>query len=218
MRNMRTIAYCAVAAMFTLNGPASAQNWDEATDGRGDAGEFLNTTQVTSGIGPLTTITGVLPGPNDVDIYRILITDPVTFSASSTGGLPYGPPRLFLFDAAGFGVTGYFDSTNLGASLSGVNVSTAGVYCLVMSGQPYPLGEDKGDKAVWFPGGGTDLERVPDGLGAGLPLGSWSPSIEPYDPTDYTLTLQGAAYAPEPATLSLLGIGSLTILRRRRKR
>jgi hypothetical protein len=217
MKNIRMIGYCAVVALFALAGPAYAQNWDEATDGRGDAGDLLSTAQVTSGIGPLTTITGILPGPGDVDIYRILITNPVTFSASSTADLPYGPPRLFLFDAAGFGVTGYFDSTNLGASLSDVNVSTASVYYLVMSGFSHPQGDDKGDKAIWFPGGRADLERVPDGIGAGLPLNSWSPSIQPYDPTNYTITLQGAAYTPEPATISLMTIGGLALLRRRRK-
>jgi len=204
--------------MFALTGLASAQNWDEATDGGGDAGELLGIAQVTSGGGSLTTITGVLPGPYDVDLYRILITSPTTFSASSTGDLTFGPPRLFLFDAAGLGVTGYSDSTNRGATLSSVNVSSTEVYYLAMSGFSYPEGNDGSNKAMWFPGGEADLERVPDGIGSGLPLNNWSPTIKPLGPTDYTITLQGAAYAPEPASLLLLGAGAAGLLAGRRRR
>lgn len=49
---------------------------------------------------------------------------------------------------------------------------------------------------------------------AGMPLGDWRPM---YEPPDFTQTLDLAfVITPEPATIALLGLGALALLRRKR--
>lgn len=178
---------------------AAATVWNEA----GDAGHFTGTADVVAGSGPLNQINGVFPGPDDVDMFLIRITDPNAFSAIGTGAFPFGPPRMFLFDASGIGVAGYFDSTNGGAALSSANVSSAGLYYLAYSGFSYPEDNISSGQAIWLQTP-TDIERVPDGVGAVNAVAGWSASIVPYAPTNYTINLTGAAYVPEPASGLLL--------------
>lgn len=210
--------YRGIAGVFAavlLCASASAQIWDETIDGGGEADALPGTAQVIASSGPLNQITGVLPGPDDVDTYALLITNPAAFSAASTGGFPYGPPRLFLLDAAGNGVSGYFDSTNTGASLSGAFVPSSGLYYLAISGFSHPV--DAFNNDIWFGTGSADVERAPDGLGATSPIGSWSGSPVPYGPHSYTITLTGAAPVPEPGTVSLLLVAGGAALTRRRR-
>ncbi|RYG28219.1 hypothetical protein EON81_28895, partial [bacterium] len=62
-----------------LVGAANAQTFTETTD----AGNSLATAVTpTSANGTLSTINGFNPIGGDVDIYRIFISDPSTFSAS----------------------------------------------------------------------------------------------------------------------------------------
>ena len=206
-----------VILIVSLAATASATTWDETTDGGGDAGELITSAQILSGTGPLTQITGIADGPYDNDVYAFHITNPTIFSASSTGGFTFGPPRLYLFDASGIGVAGYEDSTNTGASLSDQFVAASGLYYLALS--PFSHPRDVADLALWDTLGATDIERQPDGLGAANPLDDWSPSIVPVSFDTYTITLTGAGFSsavPEPAGLGLVGMALVALRRRRR--
>ncbi|MDP6545797.1 MAG: PEP-CTERM sorting domain-containing protein [Phycisphaerae bacterium] len=211
-----TVCLLALGLLVLPASEASAQTWDEAIDGGGDAGDLLGSTQVTTGAGALTQITGVLVGPEDVDLYRISITSASTFSATSTGGFSHPPHRLYLFDALGNGISGYKDANNTGALLSDAFVVAPGVYHLALSGFSHPM--TAGNLDLWDANGAADVELAPDGAGAAGLFDDWSPSIVPASLDSYTITLTGAEYAPEPATMTLLALGGLAVLRRRRRR
>ena len=55
----------------------------------------------------------------------------------------------------------------------------------------------------------------PDGPGGGSPLISWEPSGA-NGGSPYNILLTGSKGIPEPATLGLLGLGALAMIRRRR--
>ena len=200
-----------VGSGFFAASQSYATVWNEASD----AGNLPGTADIVAGTGALNQINGVFPGPNDIDMYLIRITDPNSFSATGTGGLPFGPPRIFLFDASGVGVAGYFDSSNTGAALSSTFVTSPGLYYLAYSGFSHPYDSTTLGVVLWQPSP-ADTERAPDGPAAANPVQDWSPSILPYGPTNYTINLTGAAYVPEPgaATIALLGVMA-GVLRRR---
>src|SRR5207302_10698006 len=92
---------------------AGAIPWMEV----GDAGDLRATAQVPIGSGPLSSIFGsiLLTSATDADLYRIHISTPSTFSATTLGtvGLPgtqLPNSQLFLFNAAGLGVYGRDDN------------------------------------------------------------------------------------------------------------
>jgi hypothetical protein len=89
-------------AVAALMASAGANTWDETADGGGDAGDLPATAQVVSGSGPLTAITGNL-GASDVDMYQIIICDPLIFEATTVGGATFDT-QLWLFDLNGNGV------------------------------------------------------------------------------------------------------------------
>ena len=211
---IRALAIGLFVVAGTLAGPAAAAVWDETTDGGGDAGTLIATAQLPAGVGQLTQITGMIPGPEDVDLYALYIPNPAAFSAVSTDGFTYSTPRLFLFDATGLGVAGYIDSTNTGAALSSSLVTAPGVYYLALSGWSYP--ENAPSQNLWTNPGVYDIERAPDGIAAAATLNDWTPSIVPVSFDDYTIDLTGATFVPEPMTLSLLAIGGIAMIRKRR--
>jgi len=68
----------------------------------GDAGNLPGTAQDPGGVGPLTSITGNAGG-FDEDMYRICITNPFGFSATTVGMASFDT-QLFLLDSTGRGV------------------------------------------------------------------------------------------------------------------
>src|SRR5688500_9910785 len=79
---------------------AQGSTWTEM----GDAGDLLGSAQTPTG--ELTTITGIASTSLDVDLYRIFISSPSTFSASVSGGDGSGlyNSALALFNENGLGV------------------------------------------------------------------------------------------------------------------
>jgi len=183
----RWINCAIVSGAVVFSASTHATVWNEA----GDAGGLPKTAQVVVGAGALNQINGHVTGPNDVEMYLIRVVNPAAFSASATAGLTFGPPSLLLFDAQGFGVTGYDDSTNTGAAISAANVNAAGLYFLAYSASALPF--DAKFNALWQDNP-RDVERAPDGHGAANPIAFWGPTILPYALDEYTIALTGTRY------------------------
>lgn len=88
--------------MFVLQSRAVAAIWTEAED----AGEFPYTADAPIGQGDLTRIDGTLidlgGNVDDIDLYRIYIASPDTFSVVTSASLSVdNDAQLYLFDAAG---------------------------------------------------------------------------------------------------------------------
>src|SRR4051794_13423863 len=99
------LGFTAVAAFLSLPQTLPAAVWAEV----GDAGQTIPTSQGT-GLPEgqsLTQIFGSLSAPNDVDLFRISITTPSTFSATTaniltnTSGID---TQLYLFNFNGTAV------------------------------------------------------------------------------------------------------------------
>ncbi len=154
-----------MAAAALLGGVANGQTWTES----GDAPNLLPG-QETQGSGALTQIDGNHDA-NDADLFKITITDASTFSATTTGGSSLDT-QLFLFDANGMGVTHDDDDPNGGlqSRITGQFVSGPGVYYLAISA--YNMDPSSSGGTIWA-NSPFNVERAPDGPGAGSPLLSW---------------------------------------------
>ena len=95
--------------------PAHAVNWQEA----GDAGDLLSAAQEPLGNGALRNIRGTISTNADVDLYKIFISSPTTFSASVTSTSGNFDSVLALFNSGGYGVYGN-DDAKLGDSGAGL--------------------------------------------------------------------------------------------------
>jgi len=161
----------------------------------GDAGELITTSQnTTGGSGALTTITGSLSsagGAGDADLYKIYISDPANFTATTvTGPKPPGntfvPPdtMLFLFDASGKGLMGdddveiyYYVQSKLSKDTS-LQPTVAGIYYLGVSAwNNQPLGSNN---ANIFPGAEAyaSVQSTDDGLFMIPPISSLPLSLK----------------------------------------
>lgn len=78
--------------------PLSAAPWAEV----GDAGDLIPSAQTPIGVGLLDAITGNLVGSNDIDLFKILVTDTATFSITVSSSLSLdNDSQLFVFNSAG---------------------------------------------------------------------------------------------------------------------
>ena len=173
----------------TANCPLPPGVWVE----QGDAGDFLETANVTTGSGALNQIRGVL-GPNDADMYAIRICSPGTFSASTVGGATIDT-QLFLFDASGQGIAMDDDSPagTLQSSLSSAFTAShpAGFYFLAISEYDKdPV--DSASQALWSDTP-YNVERAPDGPGAANPISTWDSAGG--GGGSYTIAMTGSCFA-----------------------
>ncbi|OAI18628.1 hypothetical protein A1359_04530 [Methylomonas lenta] len=185
-----------------LLGQANAASFSEV----GDAGELINTAQVTTGSGPLTSITGSLinlgQGVDDIDLFEIFISDTSVFSVTVTSNFfeDDGSPgdndsTLFLFDS--LGALAAFDEdidTINGNYLPQFNTGDVSF----LSIGTYFLGFALYDTYPIFD-----------------PLSGWDRDPWTFQTGNYTLALTGAEFSvpaqissvPEPTSIALLGIG-----------
>jgi hypothetical protein len=168
--------------------------WDETTNGGGDAGDQIETSQKT-GSNPIPRIRGQIGAANDVDIYAINITDPTNFSASTVGGTTLDT-ALWLFDADGKGVLlnddvvgGTTLQSRLDNSLGNI---TAGRYYLAVGLSPRrAIG--CGEGLIWQTTPYRSL-RTPDGPESTSRLGGWSGTSS--STGRYIITLTGVSGEP----------------------
>lgn len=173
-----------IAAAALLGGIANGQTWTES----GDAPDLLPG-QETQGSGALTQIDGN-HNANDADLYKITITDAASFMATTTGGTSLDT-QLFLFDANGMGVSHDDDDPNGGlqSRITGQFVPGPGIYYLAIS--TWNMDPNSAGGLIWN-SSPFNIERQPDGPGAGSPLLNWAAGGATAGP--YSIFLTGAGF------------------------
>ncbi|MFT3686802.1 MAG: GC-type dockerin domain-anchored protein [Phycisphaerales bacterium] len=165
------------------------------------AGDMPATAFIPAGTGELSSISGAF-GANDVDMYKISICDPASFSATTVGGTT-ADTQLFLFDENGMGVTFNDDSTGLQSTLTAQFVSSSGNYYIAVSRFDIdPV--DAGGNELWIdtPYG---VERQPDGAGAGSPIAAWNGANAAT--ATYTISFTGTCYPTNNSVCSPADLG-----------
>jgi hypothetical protein len=177
-----------------VNPSFPADRFDEtlcAGDGAGSLPQSAGSVSSAS-LGPVSEIRGRLNSYLDVDMYKVCITDPASFSANTFFGTAFDS-ELFLFDASGRGVTLNDDADETLQSLltsTVVGTRNPGEYYLAVvafNNDPF----DSSAQALWDPFVGG--ERPADGPGALNPVAAWQGEVI-YAPGAYTITLQGVTY------------------------
>lgn len=182
-----------------------------------DAGELVSTAQDTTGVGAsLDSISGSLinlgtPADpvDDVDLFKIMITDPAAFSVTVTASLSVNnDAMLYLFNSAG--VQTLVDDDGSGGLLPQFD-----------AGELTAAGGGAGDYFLAF----TLFITNPDDVVSNPPTlaSGWFRDPIPYQEGPYTLNLTGVSTAavtppvPEPEMLALFGLGlaGLGLARRR---
>lgn len=184
-----------------------------------DAGELVSTAQDTTGTGAvLESISGslinlgtVADPVDDIDLFKILITDPAAFSVMVTASLSVdNDAMLYLFDSAGVQVL--VDDDGSGGLLPQIDAGeltaaggAAGEYFLAFN---------------LFITNPDDVVSNPPTLDSG-----WFRDPIPFQTGPYTLNLTGVSTdappptVPEPGMLALFGLGlaGMGLARRRVK-
>lgn len=220
----------ALAALALLAPAAHAQTFGEM----GDAGQTLATAQDASAV-TFSQITGSIATPADADLFKIYISSPGTFSASTintvtnAGGLD---TDLFLFDSTGHGIATNDDGSGLSidAALPAGNALyknlPAGIYYLGISiSGNEPVNANNQLIFTGYPGGDTTAVRGPaSGLNpttlAAFNAFNSDTTIGAYQ-IDFAGVSAAPAAAPEPSqyaafAVGLLGLGALAVKAKRR--
>ncbi len=190
----------------------------------GDAGQLPATAQPTVGVGSLDEITGAIPAGTDADIFRINITNPATFSATTAvnpGTL--GDTTLYLFTSTGVGLAKHENINGMGNELSNLPAGNglyanlpAGEYLLVIAPFNYVPAHN-------FPARVQDdfMFNVSDVVPVGPKAAAVGQAVEGWfggstDSGTYRVTLTGTSptLVPEPGSLALLVIAAAAVLRR----
>jgi hypothetical protein len=211
-----------------LVNPAHAVNWTEV----GDAGDLLGTAQEPIGNGPLRNIYGTVSTNTYVDLYRIFISDPTSFSASVTSTSGNFDSVLALFNEGGFGIYGNDDS-RLGDRNAGLPAGSflgpqaPGWYYLAVFGLDTTPTSGNGFTPDHYIGPDVSAPFTQvfgaSGPGGASPLTGWAP-VDPANVVsineEYRLRLSGTMVSavPEPETYAMLlaGLGLIGAMVRRR--
>ena len=223
---MRTGLTCGLA-LALLAAPALAGTWVEV----GDAPSGPVPAQITDGTGPLDLIIGATHYFEEwEDAYCIRITDVDAFYATTDP--TYDPrlpeqwdSRLWLFTPEGDPVLGNDDAPNSagymslltdpstfpGALYNSPSALTPGEYVLIISAYADdPL--DAAGAELFSLGSDYDALHGPN-PNAGA-FDHWDEAAYSYG--DYQIGLGGATFCiPEPATMALVMLGGLALIRRR---
>jgi len=227
--NVRTFV-AAIAVSAALSAPAvQAIPWFE-----NNAGDLPSTAETTTGTSPLDLIAGHLDFDVDallwdIDLFKIKIADPGSFSAHTESGDPeviVADPVLFLFGFDGRGIYMNDDISLspplLQARLPAGHTSGPTTIGLFYLGVAWAFSDPQSVLGSIFPVYEQSLPT--DGVygpnvGSG-PLASWIPGGPPnFDlGGDYRIVLTGAfAAVPEPGGLALLAMAAFVAFVRRRQ-
>jgi len=156
-----------------------------------DAGNLPGTAQDVTGVGSLNSIAGVTSTVDQQDMFRICITDPGGFSAT-TELMANFDTQLFLFDNNGLGIYSNddtpaalgFQSTLPAGDIN--SPTTPGIYFIAIDGFD---GEPEGAGGEIFQNtiAGANPPTGPGGPG---PITTWQPDVTS---GDYVISLTGAA-------------------------
>jgi hypothetical protein len=210
-----------------LVNPAHAIDWTEV----GDAGQLVSTAQMPTGDDRLRNIYGTVSTNNDVDLYRIYISNPTTFSAavnSTSGDLDSG---LVLFNEGGYALYGN-DDAMLGTRNAGLPADNPhgpqapGWYNLAVFalGTPPVSGDGFTPDHYMFPNVSSPYTQIltATGPGGASSLTGWAQLEDTVTINEeYRLRLSGVEVSPvpEPETYAMLlaGLGLIGTMVRRRK-
>jgi hypothetical protein len=200
----RYIIFLTGVSGATAGDPADCppfDGWDETDNGGGDAGDLPETAQST-GSDPITKIRGTIGAANDVDVYAIYISDPSTFSATTTGGTSLDT-ALWLFDENGKGVVHNEDDPNASTGFqSRIDNRT---FCITQPGRYYLAvslsgrrAAGCGDGLIWATTPARAV-RCPDGPESTSRVGGWSGTSSSTGRYIIFLTGVSGASAGDPA-------------------
>ncbi len=225
-------ALLTAAALAAFGSAASAQTFAKT----GTPGNLPATAEVTTGVGPLTTITGTLTStitgternvaqPSNPDLFEIYINDTsASLFSATTVGLPstlYNP-ELFLFNSSGMGV--YFNNDasyySRQATIAPATALTPGLYYLgigVFGAIPRsgtastPASADIQNDIFPDPidGANSGFNGLygPTGGGGGSALTRWIITSSDVETGSYTIGLTGATYAAAPEPPQTVALG-----------
>ena len=219
MKHVRIRLFAIAAVLLAAASPAAADIWIEV----GDAGQLPSTAQVplpqSPSTGTLDTIFGTFGTPTDVDMYKIMIDNPASFSATTLNqSNVLLDTKLYLFNAGGMGVYAN-DDANASTLLSTLPAgdpngpTSPGVYYLAISA--FGISPTSAGGAI-FPDFPFESVFGPTGPGGSSPVTDW---VGSGDTGAYRIDLTGAKFAavPEPSGLTLLTLGGLAAFRFRRR-
>lgn len=180
-------------SLVCLSLSAVASTWIEGSGNVGDASAVRPGQNTIGDSGSLTSIQGRFEF-DDVDVYKIRITNPANFRATTVGLAGFIDTQLFLFNENGMGVTHNDDdpATNaIQSTITGQFVPGPGIYYLAIT----QYNRDSLSAANRFQWNNTpfNVERAPDGNGATEVWTKWS--IEALLDGEYEIGLVGADFA-----------------------
>lgn len=217
-------ALCAAALLLLAPALARAQVYIETSD----VGATLASASTVYGSGSITAITGSLSDGYDVDLFKIDITAPSLFSATTFNSVTnaFFDTQLYLFDSAGHAIVGNDDAsgTTLNSTLSVGSIGNlaSGIYYLAVS----QSGNNPTNSVsqLLFTGYSADTTSTLTASVLANPttLGGWTSGTSFPDSGAYQISLTGVVgiAVPEAAT-SAAAFGAFALaaslwLRRRR--
>ncbi|MDH7570015.1 MAG: PEP-CTERM sorting domain-containing protein [Armatimonadota bacterium] len=222
LKQRMMLAVIALSASLLAVGGASATTWTEV----GDAGDLPGTAQVITGSGPLTAIYGSIHEAGNADLYKIFVSDPANFSASTVNAATNFDTHLFLFRSDGTGVYANEDAGVPQSLLPAGHVyspTTPGEYFLGIAAYTWDPVNADGVMFQEYPWNGVYAPYTSN------PITGWTAQFGglPVGYGDYRIDLTGAEFiytappppgpVPEPSTMALMGLGLAAFARRRRK-
>lgn len=211
---------CGLLALVAVAGSAQAGVWVESPD----AGLLPGSAQSCIGTGSLDAIQGSLTpdGQTDVDMFRIRITNPALFSATTNSlNTALADTTLYLFNLDGSGIVknddidnsnflSRIDSSLTSSLVAGDYLIAVGIFGIV----PFTVASPTSiSESVFNP---SDFSGQTGPQNGAAPVVSWAAVSSWNESGAYEILLTGAEFVPTPGASALAGLGLLAGLRRRR--
>ena len=195
---MKNCRFLLASTLVLLSLSAFGTTWIEGSGNIGDASAVAPGQNTIGDSGVLSSIQGTLEF-DDVDVYKIKVTNVATFKATTVGLAGFLDTQLFLFDANGKGITHNDDdpaTNSIQSTITGQFVPAPGTYYLAVT----LYNRDAMGPSNEFLWNNTpfNTERAPDGLAATETWTQWS--VEALVDGDYEIALVGADFAEFGAT------------------